>query len=142
VANAKSHEEQYQLLMDGLAESLLNVSDHEIEEEFQIEPAARVRQLFQAAGKRHAQARLRQAQAQFEEASKAIRARTFQIPATAPERRTLLDAILASQESWGQNALTAQFRELKTVSDSDVESTLKQLEALGVLSEFRKQKGL
>lgn len=142
MANSKSYEEQYKLLMDGLAESVLGVSDEDINAESQAEPTPRVKQIFQAAAKRHAQAKLRQAQAQFEEASKTIRARAFEIPLTVGERRTLLDAILASQQSFGQGALTAQFRDLKTVSDADVESTLKQLEALGVLSEFRKKKGL
>jgi hypothetical protein len=38
--------------------------------------------------------------------------------------------------------LTAQFRDLKSVSDADVESTLRQLDALGALSEFRKKHAL
>jgi hypothetical protein len=142
VADSKSHEEQYRLLMDALAESVLGMSDQDVEAEFDAEPAPQTKRIFQAAAKRHAQAKLHAAQAQFEEASKSIRARKFEMPRTAAERRTLLDAVLASQQSFGQGALTAQFRELKSVSDSDVESTLQQLEALGVLSEFRKQKGL
>jgi hypothetical protein len=71
-----------------------------------------------------------------------VKERDFAIPATAAERRSLLDAFLASYQASGMTGLTAQFRDLKSVSDADVESTLRQLDALGALSEFRKKHAL
>ena len=59
------------------------------------------------------------------------------MPATATARRELLNAVLASQFAADLGELTAQFRELRSVPDSDVESTLRQLDLLGVLKKFR-----
>ena len=142
MANSKSHEEQLRLVMDALAESVLEMTDNDVESEFGANPAPRAKDIFRAAAKRHAQTRLRAAQAQYEQASKSVKERDFAIPATAAERRSLLDAFLASYQASGMTGLTAQFRDLRSVSDADVESTLRQLDALGVLSAFRKKQAL
>lgn len=142
MANSKSHEEQLRLVMDALAESVLEMTDSDAEAEFRADPAPRTKGIFQAAAKRHAQTKLRAAQAQYEQASKSVKERDFAIPATAAERRSLLDAFLASYQASGMTGLTAQFRDLKSVSDADVESTLRQLDALGALSAFRKEHAL
>lgn len=142
MANSKSHEEQLRLLMDALAESVLEITDSDVESEFRADPAPRTKDIFRAAAKRHAQTKLRAAQAQYEQATKSVKERDFVVPATAAERRSLLDAFLASYQASGMTGLTAQFRDLKSVSDADVESTLRQLDALGALSAFRKKHGL
>ena len=142
MANSKSHEEQLRLLMDALAESVLEMTDSDVESEFHADPAPRTKDIFRAAAKRHAQTKLRAAQAQYEQASKSVKERDFAIPTTAAERRSLLDAFLASYQASGMTGLTAQFRDLKSVSDVDVESTLRQLDALGALSAFRKKHAL
>lgn len=138
----KSKEEQLRLMMDALADSVLEMADSEVASEFRDDPAPRTKDIFRAAAKRHAQAKLRAAQAQYEQASKSVKEREFAMPATAAERRCLLDAFLASYQASGMTGLTAQFRDLKSVSDADVESTLKQLDALGALSDFRKSHAL
>ena len=137
VTKSKSHEDEYRLIMDALAESMLDLSDHDVETEFASEPLTKTKSIFQKASKQHAQTKLRVAKAQFESKSSAIRSSHFDIPQTAVERRSLLNALLASQHIATHVGLTAQFRELKNVPDSDVESTLRQLEALGVLQAFR-----
>lgn len=142
MANSKSHEERLRLVVDALAESVLEMTDSDVESEFRADPAPRTKDIFRAAAKRHAQTKLRAAQAQYEQASKSVKERDFAIPATAAERRGLLDAFLASYQTSGMTGLTAQFRDLKAVSDADVESTLRQLDALGALSEFRKKSAL
>jgi hypothetical protein len=142
VADSKSNEEKIRLMMDALAESVLEMSDKDVEAEFQADAPSRTKEIFRATAKRYAQAKLRAAQAQFEEASNSIRSREVVMPDSPAERRSLLDSFLASHQALGMGGLTAQFRELKSVSDADVESTLRQLEALGLLSEFRKKKGL
>jgi hypothetical protein len=142
VANSKSHEEQIRLVLDALAESVLEMTDSDVESEFRADPAPRTKDIFRAAAKQHSQTKLRAAQTQYEQASKSVKERDFAIPATAAERRSLLDAFLASYQASGMTGLTAQFRDLKSVSDADVESTLRQLDALGALSEFRKKHAL
>jgi hypothetical protein len=138
----KSKDEQLRLVMDALAESVLGMADSEVEAEFRADPVPRTKDIFRAAAKRHAQAKLRAAQAQYEQASKSVKQREFVMPATAADRRALLDAFLSSYQAPGMTRLTAQFRDLKSVSDADVESTLRQLDALGALSEFRKNHAL
>ena len=133
------YEEQYRLLMNALGESVLEMSDKDVEEEFGSAPLPRTLEIFSAAAKSYSQEKLRAARTQYKEASNAIQAHSFELPSSTTERRALLDALLASQLTQGLGTLTAQFRELTAVSDADVESTLKQLEALGVLRKFREQ---
>ena len=142
MANSKSHEEQLRLVLDALAESVLEMTDSDVESEFRADPAPRTKDIFRVAAKQHSQTKLRAAQAQYEQASKSVKERDFAIPPTAAERRGLLDAFLASYQASGMTGLTAQFRDLTSVSDADVESTLRQLDALGALSEFRKKHAL
>ena len=139
MAKPDKYEEQYRLLMNALGESVLEMSNEDIEEEFGSEPAPKTLQILRATAKSFSQEKLLAARAQYEEARHAIQAHSFELPSSPAERRSLLDALLASQLAQGAGALTAQFRELSTVTDSDVESTLRQLEALGVLKTFRDQ---
>ena len=139
MAKPNQYEEQYSLLMNALGESVLEMSDKDIEEEFGATPVPKTLEIFRAAAKGYSQEKLRAARAQYEHASNAIQANSFELPTSPTERRALLDALLASQLTQGLGALTAQFRELTAVSDADVESTLKQLGALGVLRKFREQ---
>jgi hypothetical protein len=139
VAKPDQYEEQYRLLMNALGESVLEMSDKDVKDEFGSAPLPRTLEIFRAAAKSYSQEKLRAARAQYEQASNAIHAHSFELPPSATERRALLDALLASQLTQGLGTLTAQFRELTAVSDSDVESILKQLEALGVLRKFREQ---
>ena len=140
MAKPDKYEEQYRLLMNALGESVLEMSDKDIEEEFGSEPTPpKTLQIFRAAAKSFSQEKLRAAQAQYKEARHAIQTHAFELPSSPAERKALLDALLASQLAQGAASLTAQFRELSEVTDTDVESTLKQLEALGVLQKFRDQ---
>ena len=139
MAKPDKYEEQYRLLMNALGESVLEMSNEDIEEEFGSEPVPKTLQILRATAKSFSQEKLLAARAQYKEARHAIQAHAFELPSSPAERRALLYALLASQLAQGTGALTAQFRELSTVTDSDVESTLRQLEALGVLKTFRDQ---
>jgi len=127
--------------MNALGESVLEMSDKDIEEEFGSMPLPRTLEIVKAAAKSYSQEKLRAARTQYQEASNAIQANSFELPPSAADRRALLDALLASQLTQSLGSLTAQFRELTAVSDADVESTLKQLGALGILRKFREQSG-
>lgn len=142
MANSKSHEEQYRLVMDALAESVAELSDFDLEQEFKEEPPPRTKQILKAAAKKRAQTKLRAARARLEESRQAIHGRSYDLPKTPAEQRALLDAVIASKLASGSVLLTAQFRDRRSTSDADVESTLRQLDALGILQDFRKLKGL
>ena len=139
MANSNKFSEEYRSIMNALADSVIEASDEELDAEFGTEPPARTKSVLQAAGKEYAQAKLRAARTSHEQATRAIQSHAFDMPASAAERRALLDAVLASHMSTGFTSLTAQFRDLTSIPDADVASTLRQLEALGVLREFREK---
>lgn len=122
--------------MTSLAESVLEMTDKEIFEEYGAEPPAKTKDILLSAAKAHGQSKLYAAKLKREQAIDQIQAHSFEIPSTAAERRLLLDNVLASQFATGLGELTAQFRELGSVPDNDVESTLRQLDILGVLRKF------
>jgi hypothetical protein len=74
---------------------------------------------------------LHQARAKYEVAKKNFAQRTYDLPKTASERRSLLLALTQRPEI--RSVLTAQAREFRNLADSDVESFLKQLADLGLL---------
>lgn len=140
MSSSKSHEEQYRLVMDALAESVAEMSDPDLEQEFRADAPPQTKQILRAAAKHRAQAKLRAARASLEESRQAINERSYDLPRTPEKQRAMLDAVITWQQASGSVALTAQFRDLKSASDSDVESALRQLEALGILQQFRNLK--
>lgn len=71
---------------------------------------------------------MRRARAEYER--EVVRVRQFapqQLPATPDERRNLLDQLITARAGLGRSALTAQFRDLSALSDSDVSSLLHNL---------------
>jgi hypothetical protein len=137
VAKSKKQSEVYRSILNSLAESVMTMTDKDILEEYGADPPARTKEILRSAAKAHAQGKLLAAKLKHEQVSGQIRSRSFAIPPTASERKALLNAVLASEFARNMGELTAQFRELASVPDSDVESTLRQLEILGVLKKFR-----
>jgi hypothetical protein len=127
--------------MNSLAESVFEMTDKEIEAEYGADPPARTKEILRSAAKTYAQGKLQAAKLKYEQVSGQIRSHSFEMPATASARRELLNAVLASQFAADLGEFTAQFRELRSVPDSDVESTLRQLDLLGVLKKFRETSG-
>jgi len=122
--------------MNSLAESVFEMTDKEILEEYGAEPPAKTKDILRSAAKAYGQSKLHAAKLKREQAIHEIRSHPFEIPSTPEERRLLLDNVLASQFEKGLGELTTQFRELGSIPDSDVESTLRQLDILGVLQKF------
>ena len=137
MAKSKKQSEEYRSIMNSLAESVMALSDKEILEEYAAEPPSKTKDLLRSAAKAYGHQKLQTAKSKHEQMSGQIQSHSFEMPHTASARRHLLNAVLASQFSNNLGELTAQFRELGSVPDSDVESTLRQLEILGVLKKFR-----
>jgi hypothetical protein len=57
------------------------------------------------------------------------------IPKDPREQKAMLDGIIARRPKVREEAVTLQHREFESFSESDVESVLRQLEALGALEE-------
>jgi len=139
MAKSNKHFEQYRSIMNFLAESAIEMSDEDVQAEFGSEPPATAKETLRSAAKSYAQGKLRAARSKHEETVRAITTHSFEMPPTATERRALLDAVLAAHMTSELGSLTAQFRDLSSVPDADVESTLRQLEILGVLRKFREK---
>jgi len=138
----QSYEEELAAIMNALAESVAEASDGEILAETQeegadpAEAAEHVRNVLLNAAKTYRQRRLREAQQQYEFHIAAMQERTYNLPATAEERQKLLDLVFAQQPAMRSALLTAQHRDFTSLTDTDVESCLKQLQELGLLDEL------
>lgn len=121
-------------VLDGLAESIADAPEEELLEELRqegLDPAANAaatRALLLGAVVQHEQRLLVEAR----ERIKARRRRTTPLTATEPEaRRTLLQRLFTSQPQFAE-MVTAHYRDLSQLTDSDVESCLEDLAELGV----------
>ena len=130
------HDEDFHLLMSFLAESVAQMSDEQLKEEYEDEPKSQIKEVLKAALKDLRTQKLREARAEYESAAKQLSSRSYGLPGDRSERRALLSAILVRQPDLRSVALTAQHRELKDLTDSDIESFLKQLAELGLLKSF------
>lgn len=97
--------------------------------------AARVREVLIAGVVRAKKARLSRAHEAHQKAVSDLGARTSRLPTDPSARRKLLAAALQRRPDMRQAVITLQHREFESFSDSDVESALKQLDALGLLDD-------
>jgi hypothetical protein len=133
--------DELQAIMDALAESVAEAPDAEI-----IEEASELNEELEA-GAEHLQARLLEtvkafrqqrleaARKDYTKAIESIQRTVVDLPKTSRERRALFAAVLARRPDVG-GLLTAQYRDLKALTDEDLDSCLRHLGALGVLDEI------
>ena len=140
---ARDYEAELLAIMNALAESVAEASDADILAEAREagedpgRSAARVRALLGRAVKDYEQRRLREAQKDYDERVRALRARPYALPRTPEDRRKLFDLVMSRKPEIGAALLTAQHREFQDLTDADIQSFLEQLGALGVLDELR-----
>jgi hypothetical protein len=130
------NDEELHLLMSFLAESVVQMSDDQVKEEFGADPKPRTKEILKAALKDCHKQKLREARAEYESATKGLSSRSYDLPHGKGERRALLSSILSRRPELGSLAFTAQHRELKDLPDADVESFLRQLADLGLVDPF------
>lgn len=132
----RTEEHELDTLMSFLAESVAEMSDDQVKQEFGSDQEPNTKDIFRAAIKNCKMERLRSARAQYEITSKELRSRSYDIPAKSSEQRELLASIFSRKPELRSMAITAQHRDLKDFTDSDVESFLRQLAELGLLQAF------
>lgn len=143
----RNYEDELRAVFYALAESVAEMSDAEIVAEVREggdDPKAsadRIRSVLLNAAKTYQQRHLREAQKQYERRIAAMREKKYALPSSPEARRSLLDVIFARKPEMRPALLTAQHRELKSFTDADIESCLKQLDELGVLNELRGPEG-
>lgn len=135
----KSHDYEQELanLMNGLAESVFEISDEEVRTEINDEGDStdHIRNVLRQAVKSCRQKPLVEAQQRYDERVAAMHKKSFSLPETVREMREMLNSILTSRPSLGSALLTAQNRDFKDLPDEDVPGYLRQLLELGALDE-------
>jgi hypothetical protein len=139
VSKKNKHDEELDLLMSFLAESVAQMSDEQIKEEYGGESGSRTKEIFSAAVKDLRQQKLRDARARYEVAARNLSSGSYRLPDSESARRDLLGAFLSRQSDLRSVAFTVQNRELKDLTDADIETFLKQLADLGLLDAFLKE---
>jgi hypothetical protein len=125
-------------LMDALAESGRALDDGAVFAESRargedpVVAADAVRSLLRDTGKRYRQRRLRAAAAEYRRASERLSTRWVDLPDGVDARRALLAGIFERYPEMTDAFLTVQHRELRELTDADVESCLAQMLELGV----------
>ena len=125
---------------DALADSILTASDGDVELELRdraLNPsdvANNVQRILIAAVKQFKQRKLSASQSMYETEVERIRTAKYSLPSSAEERRALLWRVITGAPSMS-GLVTAQHREFKDLTDSDVIGLLQQLGDLGVLGD-------
>lgn len=138
--DARNYDEELARIMNGLAESTLEMSDEEMEEELRQEGDApervadEVRGVLRRAVKAHRQRNLLAAQKKYEDRLLRLGEKQYTLPDSAEGRRGLLVGLLAGNPDV-RSLLTAQNRDFTDLPDSEVTSYLKQLHELGALDD-------
>lgn len=133
------YDEQLANIMNSLADSVLDLSDEELLAELRkegVDPQAeaeRTRQFLRQVSKAHRMRKLENAQLIYEKQVAEMRSKRYDLPTSSSKQRELLAAVFAARPDMQSAFLTAQHRNFEELSDTDVESFLKQLKELGVL---------
>jgi hypothetical protein len=140
MSNKRTDQERFDALADALGESILQERDEEALEELRmsgINPdaeAIRVKTLILARVKAYQQRRLRAAREGYDQQIEKLEQKTYLIPKTPGERRDLFSLILRRPQYAGY--VTAQFRDLESLTDNDIKSQLEDLAELGILAQL------
>ena len=142
MANKKTNSERLEAMFDALAESICNESDDELLEDLRqegVDPEAEVNRLkdmmldtlkaFQQRGLVSAQEGYRRRVEQLEK-------KKYPIPENRQAQRSLFSFVLQQPQYAG--LVTAHYRDLKDLSDEDIETCLEDLAELGILDEMDK----
>lgn len=127
------YQEELASIMNNLADSVLEMSDEEIEEEFREDGdtgAENVRQILLNSVKACRQKSLRQAKENYKQKLHTFQDTQFDMPESPDEKRNLIEAMLGNIAAQNQLQLTAQFRDFKDTPDEDLDGILQQLYAL------------
>jgi len=137
----KDSGESLSAVMNALAEHAAYATDEELLADAAAQgtdtkaEGARIRVLLRDAVLRAKQTRLRGAEEAHRRVVAEIAARAIRLPTDPGARRALLNRSLQRRPEMREAVVTLQHRDFDSMSDADVESALKQLDALGLLDE-------
>ena len=125
----RDYEQELTSFMNGMAESVAEMSDEELTQELAEAPvdSEQIRKLLLNTIKECKQRPLLEAQKRYDENVAALVSDEFELPSGVEEQREMITSILASNPQIGTGLLTAQYRDFTELPDEDVESYLRQL---------------
>lgn len=123
-----NYDEQYFNLMSSMADSVIDMSDDEVEEAIREDGdnVDQIHAVLMDTIKEVRKLALEQARREYEAESERLRTQTYELPQTPAEKRSLIQKLIESL-SFGQQELTLQFREYESMPDEDLDLALKQL---------------
>lgn len=123
-----NYDEQYFNLMSSLADSVIDMSDEDVEEAIREdgENVDQIHTVLRDAIKQGKKLALQQARREYEAEGERLRTQTYELPQSSAEKRSLIQKLIESL-SFGQQELTLQFREYENMPDEDLDGALKQL---------------
>ena len=108
-------------IMNGLADSVLEMPDEEIKEELTEDDDSEViRQILLNSVKNCRQKNLREARARYDKNFFSFQTTKFDLPETPDEKRHLIQAMLGNLASQNQVQVTAQFRDFENLPDEEI----------------------
>jgi Fic family protein len=135
--NKRTDEEKLEALIDALGDSILEANDDEILEEIRMSgvdinaEATRLKAMMLAKVKAFRQRPLEAARVAYSRQIEQMEKKPYSIPETAEERRELF--LNFTQNKSFEQYVTAQYRNLETLTDNDIETYLEDLAELGIL---------
>lgn len=143
MANKRNSSERLEAMFEALAESICNESDGELLEDLRqvgVDPeveANRLKVMMLDTLKLFQQRRLVSAQEGYRRRVEQLKKKKYPIPENRQAQRSLFSLILQQPQFAG--LVTAQYRDLKDLSDEDIETCLEDLAELGILDEMDKR---
>ena len=141
MSTGKNPKNRLAVVMDSLADQVESMSDQEVLDDAATEgidvkaEGDRVRGLLLGAVVSAKKGRLAQAMETHRNSVAALAQRAARIPSDPSDRRALLMRSIERRPQMKEAVVTLQHRDFGSFSDADVESVLKQLDALGLLDE-------
>lgn len=128
------YQDELASIMNNLADSVLEMSDEEIEEETKEEgkDTEAVRLILLNSVKSCRQKSLRAARERYEANSYSFRETKYDFPDSPEEKRHLIQAMMGNLAAQNQMSVTAQFRDFENLPDEDLDGVLQQLFALKI----------
>jgi hypothetical protein len=132
-------------LSESAADAIENMTDQELLVESQMEggdvperTTEDVLNIFRSVEKKQKQKEFIAAKKLYALRQQEIRWRRVVLPESRQEKRKLFDFAMTKMPELGM-AFTAQYRDLRDLTEDDIDSFLKQMEQLGVLEEIVKK---
>lgn len=141
MSTKRDDEKLLELIVDALDDATEHASDEEVLQDAKLAgidtaaQASRAKRLLLDVVTQHQKRALRAAQAGYRQEVQTLSSATYTLPPSPEERRRLFELVVAKQPQYAQ-MYTTQHRDLKDLTDADVESYLEDLAALGILKDI------